>query len=48
MKEMESWVDRLEKRLIEAGIATHETIAGCSEEELSDIESAFKLRLPEA
>lgn len=45
---MGSWVDILEKRLIDAGVATPDTIAGCSEEELSDIESAFKLKLPGA
>ncbi|MBK7840679.1 MAG: SMI1/KNR4 family protein [Candidatus Obscuribacter sp.] len=47
MKE-NNWVDNLAARLVETGIATMETINGCSEEELLDIEQFYSLKLPEA
>ncbi|MBP6350059.1 MAG: SMI1/KNR4 family protein [Candidatus Obscuribacter sp.] len=47
MKE-NNWVDNLAARLVETGIATMETINGCSEEELLNIEKFYSLKLPEA
>ncbi len=43
---MKHWIDDLAIRFIEMGIATPDTIRGCSEEELLEIEKFFNLKLP--
>jgi len=45
---MKNWIDNLAIRFIETGIATPDTIRGCSEEELLEIEEFFNLKLPGA
>lgn len=45
---MKNWVDKLADGLIETGLAEPETIQGCSETELLEIEQFYVLKLPEA
>lgn len=41
------WIDSFVRRLLESGLATQETLVGCSEQDISTIEASFKLKLPE-
>lgn len=45
--EMNNWIDNLADGLIEIGLATPETIAGCSDEELLEVEKFYNLKLPQ-
>ena len=42
----EPWIENFAQRLLQAGIATADTLKGCSGAEIADIEATFKVRLP--
>lgn len=41
-----SWIDLFAQKLIDAGLATPDTLEGCSEDEIAEIESTFAITLP--
>lgn len=41
-----NWIDSFAQKIVQAGLATEETLVGCSEAEIHELARTFKLRLP--